>query len=214
MHRKVLANDYHAGSYISVPLANSTKFKGLYQAHKLYNRNYYVIPACTEDNSLVGIWDAGRYNEYSLDGTPSAITENSSRNDGNIVELTENTDEKHFKQMSKNVIAMIPATCGRDNRFDVTDSYIVPKWLALMEEKGTYSMRYFGLEGDTSGGIVTVTDFKEVPVDARVFAAGYVDMAVFQHKKYVVFASGKEIWYYPYGGSTSNAVLLKKFDQI
>ena len=57
---------------------------------------------------------------------------------------------------------MIPATCGRDNRFDVTDSYIVPKWLALMEEKGTYSMRYFGLEGDTSGGIVTVTDFKEV----------------------------------------------------
>ena len=45
-----------------------------------------------------------------------------------------------------------------------------------MEEKGTYSMRYFGLEGDTSGGIVTVTDFKEVPVDARVFAAGYVDM--------------------------------------
>ena len=213
LHRKVLANDYHAGSYISVPLANSTKFKGLYQAHKLYNRNYYVIPACTEDNSLVGIWDAGRYNEYSLDGTPSAITENSSRNDGNIVELTENTDEKHFKQMSKNVIAMIPATCGRDNRFDVTDSYIVPKWLALMEEKGTYSMRYFGLEGDTSGGIVTVTDFKEVPVDARVFAAGYVDMAVFQHKKYVVFASGKEIWYYPYGGSTSNAVLLKKFDQ-
>ena len=199
LHRKVLANDYHAGSYISVPLANSTKFKGLYQAHKLYNRNYYVIPACTEDNSLVGIWDAGRYNEYSLDGTPSAITEN--------------TDEKHFKQMSKNVIAMIPATCGRDNRFDVTDSYIVPKWLALMEEKGTYSMRYFGLEGDTSGGIVTVTDFKEVPVDARVFAAGYVDMAVFQHKKYVVFASGKEIWYYPYGGSTSNAVLLKKFDQ-
>ena len=76
---------------------------------------------------MVGIWDAGRYNEYSLDGTPSAITENSSRNDGNIVELTENTDEKHFKQMSKNVIAMIPATCGRDNRFDVTDSYIVPK---------------------------------------------------------------------------------------
>ena len=145
LHRKVLANDYHAGSYISVPLANSTKFKGLYQAHKLYNRNYYVIPACTEDNSLVGIWDAGRYNEYSLDGTPSAITENSSRNDGNIVELTENTDEKHFKQMSKNVIAMIPATCGRDNRFDVTDSYIVPKWLALMEEKGTYSMRYLDL---------------------------------------------------------------------
>ena len=119
---------------------------------------------------MVGIWDAGRYNEYSLDGTPSAITENSSRNDGNIVELTENTDEKHFKQMSKNVIAMIPATCGRDNRFDVTDSYIVPKWLALMEEKGTYSMRYFGLEGDTSGGIVTVTDFKEVPVDARVLS--------------------------------------------
>lgn len=213
LHRKVLANDYHAGSYISVPLANSTKFKGLYQAHKLYNRNYYVIPACTEDNSLVGIWDAGRYNEYSLDGTPSAITENSSRNDGNIVEFTETTDEKHFKQMSKNVISMVPATCGRDNRFDVTDSYLVPKWLALMEEKGTYSMRYFGLDGDTSGGIVTVTDFKEVPVDAGVFVAGYVDMAVFQHKKYVVFASGKEIWYCPYGGSTSNAVLLKKFNQ-
>ena len=69
-------------------------------------------------------------------------------------------------------------------------------------------MRYFGLEGDTSGGIVTVTDFKEVPVDARVFAAGYVDMAVVQHKKYVVFASGKEIWYYPYGGSTSNLSLI------
>lgn len=213
LHKKVLANDYHAGSYISVPLANSTKFKGLYQTHKLYRSYYYVIPACTEDNSLVGIWDIGFYNEYSTVGTPSAITDNSSQNDGNIVEFTETTDEKHFKQMTKNIVSMVPATCARDNDFDVTYSRLVPKWLALMEERGTYSMRYFGLEGNTGGSLVTVTDFKEIPVDAKVFAAGYVDMAVFQHKKYVVFASGKKIWYCSYGESSSNAILLKEFDQ-
>lgn len=213
LHKKVLANDFHAGSYISVPLANSTKFKGLYQSHKLYESYYIVIPACTEDNSLVGIWDAGIYNQYSQNGSPSAITENSSRNDGNIVELTETTDEKYFKKMSKNVVAMLPATCGRDNRFDITHSGLVPKWLALMEENGTYSIRYFGLKGLENDGKVIVTDFKEIPVDASVFASGYTDMAVFQHKKYVVFASGRKIWYCPYGDFGNNAVLLKEFDQ-
>lgn len=213
LHKKVLANDFHAGLYISEPLANRTKFKGLYQSHKLHTSYYIVIPACTADNSLVGIFDVGRYNEYSHDGTPSAITENSSRRDGNIVELTEITEEKHFRQMSKNIVSMVPATCGPDNRFDRTDGYLVPKWVALMEENGAYSIRYFGLKADESAERVTVIDFKENPVDVSVFASGYTDMAVFQHKKYVVFASGNKIWYCPYGDSKNNPILLKEFEQ-
>ena len=70
MHTKPVANDFHAGAYMSIPLWNYTKFSALYPVQKFKDRNMDAVLALREeDNSLVIIRNGGGVKNSSNDPT-------------------------------------------------------------------------------------------------------------------------------------------------
>lgn len=103
LNNKIDIADFHSGFYTSIPLNNGMKFRRLFQNFKLNDLYNNVIPALKEDNTLVGIYDAG----ISVDDYSTTISENSTKLTGNVYEITEMNGQKHFQKMSQEVIDII-----------------------------------------------------------------------------------------------------------
>lgn len=179
--------DFHAGFYTPVGLNNNTEFSRLFEAYKFNSGNMNVFLALTkEDNSLVGILDMG----YANNGT--TITENSSRNSGNMLAIT-GEGEDYFSNIEKEVVDALPAPYDSDNDITIASAY----WVTLLKDDANqYDLWYFNLEGSRRGTSVDCEDFYETSLGV---IADYRDMAVFSNKRYVVIADGNQLYYYQYG---------------
>ena len=142
----------------------------------------------------------------------TTISENSTKLTGNVYEITEMNDQKHFQKMSQEVVDMIPAASARKNDYDV--SAAVPAWVALMKEPGSnsYGLRYFALEGKDGGGVATISETEYFEKELGVIPS-YKDIAVFNNKMFVVIADGNRLWYCQYGqdpetGTNHNEAML------
>lgn len=201
MHMKPLANDFHVGAYMSIPLWNNTKFSALYPIQKFRDRNMDMVLALREeDNSLVIIRNGGEVTNSSSDPT---IRENSKKDTGEVVEL-EGEDAKNFQNMrDESIVAMKTATVNYDGD-------MMQAWAALVKgNDASYQLRYFRMKNknwklyDYYENDLTGLNNKE-----------YTDMAVFEHKRYVVIAMGNELWYCQYvAGVASTPKLLHTFDK-
>lgn len=201
MHMKPLANDFHVGAYMSIPLWNNTKFSALYPIQKFRDRNMDMVLALREeDNSLVIIRNGGEVTNSSSDPT---IRENSKKDTGEVVEL-EGEDAKNFQNMrDESIVAMKTATVNYDGD-------MMQAWAALVKgNDASYQLRYFRMKNknwklyDYYENDLTGLNNKE-----------YTDMAVFENKRYVVIAMGNELWYCQYvAGVASTPKLLHTFDK-
>jgi len=194
LNNKIDIADFHSGFYTSIPLNNGMKFRRLFQNFKLNDLYNNVIPALKEDNTLVGIYDAG----ISVDDYSTTISENSTKLTGNVYEITEMNGQKHFQKMSQEVIDIILATSTRKNDYDV--SAAVSAWVALMKEpsSSSYGLKYFSLKGEEAEAAATIseTEYFEKELGA---ISNYRDIAVFNNKMFVVIADGNKLWYCQYG---------------
>lgn len=201
MHMKPLANDFHVGAYMSIPLWNNTKFSALYPIQKFKDRNMDMVLALREeDNSLVIIRNGGEVMNSSSDPT---IRENTKKDTGEVVEL-EGEYAKNFQNMrDESIVAMKTATV--DYNGDMMQA-----WAALVKgNDASYQLRYFRMKNkdwelyDYYENDLTGLNNKE-----------YTDMAVFENKRYVVIAMGNELWYCQYvAGVASTPKLLHTFDK-
>lgn len=201
MHMKPLANDFHVGAYMSIPLWNNTKFSALYPIQKFKDRNMDMVLALREeDNSLVIIRNGGEVMNSSSDPT---IRENTKKDTGEVVEL-EGEYAKNFQNMrDESIVAMKTATV--DYNGDMMQA-----WAALVKgNDASYQLRYFRMKNkdwelyDYYENDLTALNNKE-----------YTDMAVFENKRYVVIAMGNELWYCQYvAGVASTPKLLHTFDK-
>lgn len=201
IHMKPLANDFHVGAYMSIPLWNNTKFSALYPIQKFRDRNMDMVLALREeDNSLVIIRNGGEVMNSSSDPT---IRENSKEDTGEVVEL-EGEDAKNFQNMrDESIVAMKTATVN-------VNGDMMQAWAALVKgNDASYQLRYFRMKNrdwklyDYYENDLTGLNNKE-----------YTDMAVFEHKRYVVIAMGNELWYCQYvAGVASTPKLLHTFDK-
>lgn len=201
MHMKPLANDFHVGAYMSIPLWNNTKFSALYPIQKFKDRNMDMVLALREeDNSLVIIRNGGEVMDSSSDPT---IRENTKKDTGEVVEL-EGEDAKNFQNMhDESIVAMKTATVNYDGD-------MMQAWAALVKgNDASYQLRYFRMKNknwklyDYYENDLTGLNNKE-----------YTDMAVFENKRYVVIAMGNELWYCQYvAGVASTPKLLHTFDK-
>lgn len=201
MHMKPLANDFHVGAYMSIPLWNNTKFSALYPIQKFRDRNMDMVLALREeDNSLVIIRNGGEVTNSSSDPT---IRENSKKDTGEVVEL-EGEDAKNFQNMrDESIVAMKTATVNYNGD-------MMQAWAALVKgNDASYQLRYFRMKNkdwelyDYYENDLTALNNKE-----------YTDMAVFENKRYVVIAMGNELWYCQYvAGVASTPKLLHTFDK-
>lgn len=194
LNNKIDIADFHSGFYTSIPLNNGMKFRRLFQNFKLNDLYNNVIPALKEDNTLVGIYDAG----ISVDDYSTTISENSTKLTGNVYEITEMNGQKHFQKMSQEVIDIILAASTRKNDYDV--SAAVSAWVALMKEpsSSSYGLKYFSLKGEEAEAAATIseTEYFEKELGA---ISNYRDIAVFNNKMFVVIADGNKLWYCQYG---------------
>ncbi|WP_195406610.1 PKD-like family lipoprotein [Bacteroides congonensis] len=201
MHMKPLANDFHAGAYMSIPLWNNTKFSALYPVQKFRDRNMDMVLALREeDNSLVVIRNGGEVTNSSSDPT---IRENTKKDTGEVVEL-EGEDAKKFQNMrDESIVAMKTATINYNGD-------MMQAWVALIKgNDASYQLRYFRMKNKN----LNLFDYYENDLTA-LNNKEYTDMAVFEDKKYVVIATGNELWYCQYvAGVTSTPKLLHTFDK-
>ena len=93
-------SDFHIGTYTSVPINNGMKFKRLFQNYKYGGPYCNTILALSEDNSLMGIADAGCTNSNSED---ASISELSRYQSGNVYLVEcDDDDDVSFEQMDIN----------------------------------------------------------------------------------------------------------------
>ncbi len=187
--RKADVADFHAGTYLSIGLNNETRFSRLFQAYKFNEYNTNMMLALTkEDNSLVGILDMG------APGESSAITEMSSSSSGNMYNITDPSEEDHFSNIEKTVVDALPSPYEERNDYTVAN----PFWTVLLKDEETsgYELRYFGLEAYSRSVSCMEGWYYEASLGT---INDYRGMANFGNKRYVVIASGDQLYYYQYG---------------
>lgn len=201
LQRKPVANDFYTGFYTSVPLNNGMKFTGLYPTQRVStSEGYRVIPACTEENTLVVIWD---------DGAPfpgTTIRENASKYNGEVVNIID--PEQHFVKMKEKIVKMVPGLCAAD--VDYNYEYNVnQKWVALMKnpENNLYSLRFFGFRSSDRPSLTATLLDDYYEKDLRTFS-NYKDMCVSQHRRFAVVADGSTLWYAQYGDRTNESPVI------
>lgn len=138
MHTKPVANDFHAGAYMSIPLWNYTKFSALYPVQKFKDRNMDAVLALREeDNSLVIIRNGGGVKNSSNDPT---FYDNTVKDTGEIVEF-EGEDAKNFQNMrDESIVTMKTASVN-------VNGDMMQAWVALMKGNDmSYQLRYFRMK--------------------------------------------------------------------
>lgn len=184
-NQRAVANDFHAGFYLSDPIWGGVRFKAMYSIQK-FNDLMCTVPVLTLDNSLQYIWDGGMTNSFPT------ISMNSLIYSGNVYEILDNEGEAdlRFQNMEYEIITMVPAATGNDDGYDTC----TPRWIALMKKDGNYFMRNFSLNTYYEDPPVRVGDYLEKSIKGEMFT-DYKDMVVFQNKRYAVIANGAELWY-------------------
>lgn len=201
MHTKPVANDFHAGAYMSIPLWNYTKFSALYPVQKFKDRNMDAVLALREeDNSLVIIRNGGGVKNSSNDPT---FYDNTVKDTGEIVEF-EGEDAKNFQNMrDESIVTMKTASVN-------VNGDMMQAWVALMKGNDmSYQLRYFRMKNKKWD----IYDYYENDLTS-LKNKEYTDMAVFEQKQYVVIAMGNELWYCQYvKGVASAPKLIHTFDK-
>ena len=201
MHTKPVANDFHAGAYMSIPLWNYTKFSALYPVQKFKDRNMDAVLALREeDNSLVIIRNGGGVKNSSNDPT---FYDNTVKDTGEIVEF-EGEDAKNFQNMrDESIVTMKTASVN-------VNGDMMQAWVALMKGNDmSYQLRYFRMKNKKWD----IYDYYENDLTS-LKNKEYTDMAVFEQKQYVVIAMGNELWYCQYvKGMASAPKLIHTFDK-
>lgn len=184
-NQRAVANDFHAGFYLSDPIWGGTRFKKMYGIQK-FNDYMRTIPVLTTDNSLQYIWDGGLTYEFPT------IHMNTLMYSGNVYEIVddEGKGDSRFQNMEYEIINMLPASTEKDDWYDTC----MPRWVALLKKDGNYFLRNFSLDTYYVNPPVKVGDYFEKNIKSEMFA-DYKDMVVFQNKRYVVIANGAELWY-------------------
>lgn len=184
-NQRAVANDFHAGFYLSDPIWSGTRFKKMYGIQK-FNDYMCTIPVLTTDNSLQYIWDGGLTYDFPT------IHMNTLLYSGNVYEIVddEGKGDSRFQNMEYEIINMLPASTEKDDWYDSC----MPRWVALMKKDGNYFLRNFSLDTDFVDPPVKVGDYFEKNIKSEMFT-DYKDMVVFQNKRYVVIANGAELWY-------------------
>ena len=184
-NQRAVANDFHAGFYLSDPIWGGTRFKKMYGIQK-FNDYMRTIPVLTTDNSLQYIWDGGLTYEFPT------IHMNTLMYSGNVYEIVddEGKGDSRFQIMEYEIINMLPASNENDDWYDTC----MPRWVALLKKDGNYFLRNFSLDTYYVNPPVKVGDYFEKNIKSEMFA-DYKDMVVFQNKRYVVIANGAELWY-------------------
>ena len=184
-NQRAVANDFHAGFYLSDPIWGGTRFKKMYGIQK-FNDYMRTIPVLTTDNSLQYIWDGGLTYEFPT------IHMNTLMYSGNVYEIVddEGKGDSRFQNMEYEIINMLPASTEKDDWYDTC----MPRWVALLKKGGNYFLRNFSLDTYYVNPPVKVGDYFEKNIKSEMFA-DYKDMVVFQNKRYVVIANGAELWY-------------------
>lgn len=184
-NQRAVANDFHAGFYLSDPIWGGTRFKKMYGIQK-FNDYMRTIPVLTTDNSLQYIWDGGLTYEFPT------IHMNTLMYSGNVYEIVddEGKGDSRFQNMEYEIINMLPASTEKDDWYDTC----MPRWVALMKKDGNYFLRNFSLDTYYVNPPVKVGDYFEKNIKSEMFA-DYKDMVVFQNKRYVIIANGAELWY-------------------
>ena len=183
-NQRAVANDFHAGFYLSDPIWGGTRFKKMYGIQK-FNDYMRTIPVLTTDNSLQYIWDGGLTYEFPT------IHMNTLMYSGNVYEIVddEGKGDSRFQNMEYEIINMLPASTEKDDWYDTC----MPRWVALLKKDGNF-LRNFSLDTYYVNPPVKVGDYFEKNIKSEMFA-DYKDMVVFQNKRYVVIANGAELWY-------------------
>lgn len=187
--RKADAADFHAGTYMSIGLNNETRFSRLFQAYKFNAFYTNVMLALTkEDNSLVGLLDMGDV------GNTSAIGEMISSENGNMFNIVDPSDEDHFSNIKKTVVDALPAPYEGGHDFTMAE----PFWTVLLKDEATsaYELRYFALEATSRSVSCMEGWYYEASLGV---INDYRGMANFGNKRYVVIASGNQLYYCQYG---------------
>ena len=201
MHTKPVANDFHFGAYMSIPLWNYTKFSALYPVQKFKDRNMDAVLALREeDNSLVIIRNGGGVKNSSNDPT---FYDNTVKDTGEIVEF-EGEDAKNFQNMrDESIVTMKTASVN-------VNGDMMQAWVALMKGNDmSYQLRYFRMKNKKWD----IYDYYENDLTS-LKNKEYTDMAVFEQKQYVVIAMGNELWYCQYvKGVASAPKLIHTFDK-
>lgn len=184
-NQRAVANDFHAGFYLSDPIWGGTRFKKMYGIQK-FNDYMRTIPVLTTDNSLQYIWDGGLTYEFPT------IHMNTLMYSGNVYEIVddEGKGDSRFQNMEYEIINMLPASTEKDDWYDTC----MPRWVALLKKDGNYFLRNFSLDTYYVNPPVKVGDYFEKNIKSEMFA-DYKDMVVFQNKRYVIIANGAELWY-------------------
>lgn len=184
-NQRAVANDFHAGFYLSDPIWGGTRFKKMYGIQK-FNDYMRTIRILTTDNSLQYIWDGGLTYEFPT------IHMNTLMYSGNVYEIVddEGKGDSRFQNMEYEIINMLPASTEKDDWYDTC----MPRWVALLKKDGNYFLRNFSLDTYYVNPPVKVGDYFEKNIKSEMFA-DYKDMVVFQNKRYVVIANGAELWY-------------------
>lgn len=208
-------SDFHIGTYTSVPINDGMKFKRLFQNYKYGGPYCNTILALSEDNSLMGIADAGYTNSNSED---ASISELSRYQSGNVYLVEcDDDDDVSFEQMDDEIIDLLPATGSPDNDYDY--SYVEPWFVALTKDpnRNQYSLMSFKVEGYYRNiQYVNAEEYQKRPFGV---INNYKGMAVFPNKHYVVIADGNKLYYCQYGTDPKTyeellgtRILLKTFD--
>ena len=184
-NQRAVANDFHAGFYLSDPIWGGTRFKKMYGIQK-FNDYMRTIPVLTTDNSLQYIWDGGMTSSFPTIHMSTLVYS------GNVYEIIddEGKADSRFQNMEYEIITMLPASTANDDGYDTC----MPRWVALMKKDGNYFLRNFSLDTYFVNPPVRVGDYLEKPIKGEMFA-DYRDMVVFQNKRYVVIANGADLWY-------------------
>ena len=201
-NQRAVANDFHAGFYLSDPIWGGTRFKKMYGIQK-FNDYMRTIPVLTTDNSLQYIWDGGLTYEFPT------IHMNTLMYSGNVYEIVddEGKGDSRFQNMEYEIINMLPASTEKDDWYDTC----MPRWVALLKKDGNYFLRNFSLDTYYVNPPVKVGDYFEKNIKSEMFA-DYKDMVVFQNKRYVVIANGAELWYCSTADEGDSGIKIKLED--
>ena len=151
-NQRAVANDFHAGFYLSDPIWGGTRFKKMYGIQK-FNDYMRTIPVLTTDNSLQYIWDGGLTYEFPT------IHMNTLMYSGNVYEIVddEGKGDSRFQNMEYEIINMLPASTEKDDWYDTC----MPRWVALLKKDGNYFLRNFSLDTYYVNPPVKVGDYFE-----------------------------------------------------
>ena len=186
------ANDFHTCTYVNFPLGKGRKFTGVYPSYRL-NNYHAAIPACTEENEIVGIVD---------DATPKSFEEpkiQESSYSSNIYSVSlgsydKNVDE-NYKLGDWKIVDMMPATPSSDDFGGLQD--VRPGHLALLQKGSQYELFYFHWAIGTRRTQSRVYNLERIRFSLDGLS-GYTDMAVFNNKQFVLIAEGNSLWYCQY----------------